>query len=107
MFRAFVLFMEKALVFVIRFTAYVYAQSFEKLFILIADDYGKVSFTALEVVKLVHSELGDRIGQSRNCKGNEHLVCVEAGVFVLEVVGFKLTDRFKDLSRNQVEAVVN
>ena len=90
--------MVKSLCFILRLTAYVNAETAKDLLVLVADDHREMSLTSSQLIKLILCGFRNRIGEGRDRESKEHLVSMETGISMLEILGFERADRLKDLA---------
>ena len=90
--------MVKSLCLVLRLAAYVNAKAAKDLLVLIADDNGEVRLASSQLIKLILCGFCNGVCKCGNCERQKHLVCVETGISVLEILSLEGADRLQYLT---------
>src|SRR5574344_880999 len=68
-------------------------------------DHARMGLGALQLRKLSHRKLRERIGDGRDRKGDENLVEVESGVMAAEVIDLEIANRLDDGFREKKDVI--
>ena len=83
------------------------AQALIELCVLLGENHREVGVAAPQIIQLLQHTLRQGIGDGGNGQGDEHLVGMEAGVVMPQVLDFHVADGSDDGGRQQVQILVN